>query len=675
MISQAHLPHPKYRPDIDGLRAIAVVAVVLFHAFPSLMKGGFIGVDIFFVISGYLVSTIIFESLDKGNFSFIEFYVRRINRIFPALILVLISCFVFGWFALFADEFMQLGKHIMGGATFISNFILWKESSYFDNFADTKPLLHLWSLGVEEQFYIVWPVLLWCAYKMRFNLLSIATLIALVSFFLNIYQVKIEIIADFYSPQTRFWELMVGAMLAWLALYKKNFSIAYSVKVNKFLSKTICGNGSKEAGRTLTSFLSVGALLLLAYGFLRIDKNIDFPGKWALIPVLSASLLIFSGPKAWVNRTLLSNRIAIWLGLVSFPLYLWHWPLLSFARIVEGEALSFKIRVIAVVLSILLAWITYKFLEQPIRLGNNSRIKAVALFALMAIVGFVGYNTFIFDGYEFRDSIRGLANNKNELIRTPASDQECLNYVRLDRQLFPYCKFTNADSNETIAVIGDSHAHVAYPGIAEFLKEKGINTVLLANSSCPPFLGSTTGANQTEKDACSKKIEQLLSILGEHKDIKKVFIFSRGPIYNYGTAPVSGNQDVMNGSIIPIAQFAASAQLSIDRLSMSDKTIFYVTENPELDYPVQSCIVRPFKPKVRNCSVEKLDVLMRQKDYLKAFNNLKNVTVINSLSAFCPDEKCSVFDDNGYLLYADDNHLSVAGSRFQVHKLLKPFLM
>ena len=157
-VHQIHLSHPKYRPDIDGLRAIAVLAVVAFHAFPNWIKGGFIGVDVFFVISGYLISTIIFENLDKGTFRFSQFYARRIKRIFPALLLVLIACFAFGWLALLADEYKQLGKHIAAGAGFISNFILWNESGYFDNSAESKPLLHLWSLGIEERGYPIFCV-------------------------------------------------------------------------------------------------------------------------------------------------------------------------------------------------------------------------------------------------------------------------------------------------------------------------------------------------------------------------------------------------------------------------------------------------------------------------------------------------------------------------------------
>ena len=180
------LSHIKYRADIDGLRALAVLGVVAFHAFPGRVRGGFIGVDVFFVISGYLISTIIFENLDNGTFSFSHFYARRIKRIFPALLLVLVACFIFGWICLLPSEYKQLGKHILGGSTFVSNFILWREFGYFDAGSDFKPLRHLWSLGVEEQFYIIWPLLSWVAYKKRFNLLVLILSEALLSFFLNI---------------------------------------------------------------------------------------------------------------------------------------------------------------------------------------------------------------------------------------------------------------------------------------------------------------------------------------------------------------------------------------------------------------------------------------------------------------------------------------------------------
>lgn len=179
------LASPQHRSDIDGLRAIAVLFVVGFHAFPLWARGGFIGVDIFFVISGFLISTIIFDGLEAGRFSFLEFYGRRIKRIFPALALILLVSYAFGWFALFPHEYAQLGKHIAAGAGFVSNIVLWNESGYLDNLAETKPLLHLWSLGIEEQFYIVWPLLLWFAWRFRIRILGFTVAVAVASFALK----------------------------------------------------------------------------------------------------------------------------------------------------------------------------------------------------------------------------------------------------------------------------------------------------------------------------------------------------------------------------------------------------------------------------------------------------------------------------------------------------------
>ena len=211
--------HPKYRPDIDGLRAVAILSVLFFHAFPQVVRGGFVGVDVFFVISGYLISTIIYSNLQNGSFSFKDFYLRRIRRIFPALFAVLASAFIFGWFFLTPREYETLNQQIAAGAGFISNFIFWRQSGYFDIAADKKPLLHLWSLAVEEQFYIFWPLLLWASWRLRANLLMVTAVVAISSFGLNISKIGIDPIGAFYAPQTRFWELLIGAMLAYVTLH------------------------------------------------------------------------------------------------------------------------------------------------------------------------------------------------------------------------------------------------------------------------------------------------------------------------------------------------------------------------------------------------------------------------------------------------------------------------
>ena len=208
------LNHHSYRADIDGLRAIAVLSVIGFHAFPGKLKGGFIGVDIFFVISGFLITTIIYQNLRNNKFSFIEFYSRRIKRIFPALIFVLTSTALFGWYFLLSNEYEQLGKHLFFGSVFVSNLILWSESGYFDTLAETKPLLHLWSLGVEEQFYIFWPLIVYLLWKIKLNVKATVFIILLSSLFYCIWQTDNTPDAAFYSPQTRFWELLVGSLLS-----------------------------------------------------------------------------------------------------------------------------------------------------------------------------------------------------------------------------------------------------------------------------------------------------------------------------------------------------------------------------------------------------------------------------------------------------------------------------
>ena len=428
-MASKHLTHPQYRADIDGLRAIAVLSVVGFHAFPLWVKGGFIGVDIFFVISGYLISTIVFGSLARNCFSFVDFYIRRIKRIFPSLLLVLVTCFAFGWFALFADEYKQLGKHIAGGAGFISNFLLWNESGYFDNVAETKPLLHLWSLGVEEQFYIIWPLLLWFAWKQRFNLLTITAVVAVISFALNIDQVNSDAVAAFYSPQTRFWELMTGSILAHVTLHKQNLFHKFKYKLDAWLDPTSHAHVQEANGETRRDAQSVLGSVLIVIGVLVITKEKHFPGWWAVLPTAGAVLIISAGAHAWLNRVVLSNRVLVWFGLISFPLYLWHWPLLSFARIVESETPSRQIRIAAVFISIALAWLTYRLIERPIRFGMHGKAKTTTMLALMTAVGYVGYIGYDRDGFPSRSTIKQTASEKlystypSELAYTPNCDR------------------------------------------------------------------------------------------------------------------------------------------------------------------------------------------------------------------------------------------------------------
>ena len=390
-VQKKHLLHPRYRPDIDGLRAIAILGVVAFHAFPDLLQGGFIGVDIFFVISGFLITSIIFDNLEKGTFSFSEFYARRIRRIFPALIFVLLVCFIFGWLVLLGDELNQLSKHIAASAAFISNFVLWNEAGYFDTSSETKPLLHLWSLAIEEQFYIVWPLLLWLTWKLKINFLIIITIITFFSLILNIIGVNQDPVATFYSPQTRFWELLCGALLSWLYLYKKEALLNIKNNIDNFFYRLMQAH-RKKGTSLFSNILSCTGLFFLIYGFWKINEELDFPGIWALLPVIGTMLVISAGANTWPNRILLSNKILVWFGLISYPLYLWHWPILSLGRIINHETPSIKFRLLAIVISVFFSWITVKLIERPFRFGNNGVTKKViVLCTLLFALGTSGY--------------------------------------------------------------------------------------------------------------------------------------------------------------------------------------------------------------------------------------------------------------------------------------------
>ncbi len=491
--NQKKLSHLKYRSDIDGLRAIAVLAVVSFHAFPNWLKGGFIGVDVFFVISGYLISTIIFKSLDKGTFSFYDFYARRIKRVFPALILVLVTFLIFGWFTLLANEYKQLGKHILAGAGFVSNIVFWREASYFDNAADTKPFLHLWSLGVEEQFYIVWPLILWFVLKRKLNLVTTTVIFAITSFVLNLKGIKQDSVATFYSLQTRFWELLTGSLLAWVELYKNNQYAHLRKKLGSYISNIVHLEKQEVGDKLLSNALSFFGFTLLAYGFLQLNKGLSFPGKWALIPVIGTLLLLISGSKAWVNRTILSNKIAVWIGLISFPLYLWHWPLLSFARIIyDGEVSGRIISVIVVILSIVLAWLTYKHVECPLRFGKHSKAKVITLCVLMVVIGCIGQYIYSHDGLKFR-LINKLNNGVNEALSYDWSKgfrhTECF-IDDTDEKSSKFSRICGEPSKNirSILIWGDSHAASLYRGFDFQARSRNFSLYQFTASGCPPIL-------------------------------------------------------------------------------------------------------------------------------------------------------------------------------------------
>jgi hypothetical protein len=361
----------KYRADIVGMRAIAVLGVVAFHAFPGRMPGGFIGVDVFFVLSGYLISLIIIENLASQSFSFRDFYSRRIIRIFPALITTLVGTLILSWLVMIADELNDLGFQIIAGMGFFSNFVLWGQTGYFDSSAEYKPLLHLWSLAVEEQYYIFWPLMLWFFWKRRSNVLTLISILLIGSFLFNVKFYESDKIGAFYLPYGRIWEFLCGATLAYFVIEEQDSLKNIKMKFGNLLSRIIGLKRSESNEHVFSSFLSVIGISLLAFGFFRLDKTMIYPGFWTIIPVLGTVLLIMAGPNGWVNQNILSQPVLIWFGLISYSLYLWHWPLISFMWIVESGTPSTLARFTSVVISIVLAWLTTRFIERPFRFGKG----------------------------------------------------------------------------------------------------------------------------------------------------------------------------------------------------------------------------------------------------------------------------------------------------------------
>ena len=460
-----------YRQDIDGIRAIAVLLVVGYHAFPDWVKGGFIGVDVFFVISGFLISKIIFNDVDNQSFSIWHFYVRRIKRIFPALIIILLFCLCVGWVVMLPQEYKQLGKQVAAGAGFISNFVLWAESGYFESSTSVMPLVHLWSLGIEEQFYLFWPLIVWGIAAYKANRTLSLLLLGVISFAANIYLTKVNLTFAFYMPMTRCWELIAGALLANSAA-------------------TIHFTHTKSSSVKSTIELLI-PLLLIGCGVIFLSKASEFPGWPALIPVLATLFLLKGDSDGWINKKLLSNKLMVWFSQISYPLYLWHWPLLAFARVIEGDTPSRLSRILIVGLSIFLAWVTSKFVENPIRFGRKSWPKVPVLLVTMMLVGGCGLTIYFLDGVRDRFP-------RSVALYVNAIDFEWSKHVRTgmcniqDQSLNQHSLACREAQRPLIAIWGDSHAASLYPGFKKLQTQMGVGLEQLTTAGCPPLFDLMT---------------------------------------------------------------------------------------------------------------------------------------------------------------------------------------
>ncbi len=675
--------HPRYRPDIDGLRAIAVLAVVGFHAFPFRIPGGFIGVDVFFVISGYLISTILFENLGASTFSFADFYARRIRRIFPALLVVLVACIAVGWFALLPAEYGQLGKHIAGASVFVSNFMFWHEAGYFDTLADTKPLLHLWSLGIEEQFYIVWPLLVWGVWKLRLNVLTIICIMLSVSFLLSAVVVRTDTVVAFYSPQTRFWELLAGSLLAWIHIRRYAVLGELQQRIDHLLRRVIFSDARNDQfeGVVWANTRAILGVVSIAVGVFVLSRRSPFPGPNALVPVVGAFLLISAGSGAWLNRRVLSHKLLVWVGLISYPLYLWHWPLLSIARIIEGRVPGVWIRINAVVLAFFLSWLTYRLIELPIRRGRCAKICVFILVLLMAGVGYLGYNIYSRDGYDFRAHIRTFVAANKHLEWLPAYDADYL--CRKHFMGYGYCKI-DQDRSPTVALIGDSLANAYFFGLAEQFARKKDNLVMLGAAGCPPLLNVTSGPTG-QGDWCQNQTANALKAAATDPNIHTVILAANWHLYvdghrfgPMGTAgppwrlrSIGGAEQEKNTDA-----FATQLANTIQLLQAAGKKVIVLKQTPELDYfPVECFGKRPvtISEQLLNCEIPVESVRKYLAGYEGAMDAVLKVfpaiTVWDPVDYFCDARKCFSMLD-GKPLYRDNLHLSVYGSGYLAGKLM-----
>jgi peptidoglycan/LPS O-acetylase OafA/YrhL len=651
---ETHFAAHAYRPDIDGLRAVAVLMVVLFHAWPKWLPSGFIGVDIFFVISGFLITSIIIDDLERQRFSILHFYSRRVRRIFPALLLVMGATLLFGWAVLMRTEFEQLGKHIASGAGFVSNLTLWSEAGYFDADSHTKPLLHLWSLGVEEQFYIAWPLMMWLAYRSRARFLAGALVVFALSFSYCLYATFHSPTEGYFSPLTRFWELMAGGICAHLQRR----------------------HGARLAG--VAPLLSpIGAVLLLVAAA-SITEQSPFPGWWALAPVLGTALLILAGAQGWLNRRVLSHRLAVGIGLVSYPFYLWHWPLLSFGYLVHGEKPPAALKAALVAAALVLAVLTYRLLELPGKRITRRRPLITALCVLMALLGVLG--------------AAGLTGQLAPRLRDSGADRylNALNDVAFPTpamQPFAHAgaRFQRiAGSGAGVTVfLGDSvmEQYGAYVSHALKARPDGRAAVVFATQGgCPPIKDAVR-LPRLKFPSCARTVEAAHA-LARAPEVDTVVVGASW--YGYFSAGYDGVE--IGGRRFPAleAHELAYRSLAASLQGFADlgKRVFLVMPPPAGDaFDPRSMIEGSRFGQIRaKASLPPFDAAQylernaQARARLLAIARASGAVVIDPVTALCPDLRCPVVDADGEPVYTDTVHMrpgfSLRGAAYLAPTLL-----
>ena len=628
----------KYRVEIDGLRALAVMPVIFFHAGFEWFSGGFVGVDVFFVISGYLITTIIISEMAEGKFSIVNFYERRARRILPALFFVMAACLPFAWLWFTPSELKDFGESLVAVSIFSANILFWLESGYFDTASELKPLLHTWSLAVEEQYYILFPIFLIFAWKLGVKwiliLLSIVFFISLAAAQWGAYNMSS---ANFYLLPTRGWELLVGVFIAFYLKHNTHFN---SHSINQLLS--LAGFG------------------MIVYSIIAFDKTTPFPSLYTLIPTIGTGLLILCAvPKTFIHK-LLSLKFFVWIGLFSYSAYLWHQPLLAFTRHRFMGEVSDLILIFLCIFSLLIAWFSWRFVEFPFRQKNKIDRKKFVFFSVSSLIIFIVFGLSIHqkNGFSGRFDSHQLS-----YLNMTAEGRKDRNYdCHLERSEYAVtgCIFGDQSIPPNFALVGDSHAGAIHDQMGQAFRKSEKSFILYAKDACPPSIGLEDKSKSFQN--CS------LFNLGAIEDIVKngissVVLFSRFTWYV--------EQERLQS---PIGVKLKNIRAFISELRKRDIRVLVIEPIPEMELDAPK---RKFFSLVYKVPMPTINRIFYEESIKKSFDILIEpfiddigFEIVNTSDIFCNEYDCFV-ERNGDLLFYDNNHPSISASKKIVEKILK----
>ena len=635
----------QYRPEIDGLRALAVLPVILFHAGFELFSGGFIGVDVFFVISGYLITTIIISEMAEDKFSIINFYDRRARRILPALFFVMAACIPFAWLWLTPTDLKDFGQSLVAVSSFSSNILFWRESGYFDGAAELKPLLHTWSLAVEEQYYILFPILLIFTWKLGLKwILILLSIVFLISLGLAQWSAYNYPSAAFYMLPTRAWELLVGVFAAFYLNYNTHLK---SYSANQLLS--LIGFG------------------MVFYSIITFDKTIPFPSLYTLIPTIGTGLLILcTVPKTLIYK-LLSLKLIVGIGLISYSAYLWHQPLLAFARYrALGEVSDLTI-IILCITSLVMAWFSWKYVEQPFRDKKTFTTNKIFLFSIIGIGVFfsVGISFHINKGYAERVNFTEELSNSFERL----SADNCFAIPFNHSAKTWGCTLGKTTGDIDFILFGDSHSVSLKSLVDNIGKKRGIRIFFTGASACLPFIGIYPNRNDQYKNNCNLLNDRVYQFAKDNK-VKGIILSARWSNYTLGDYNFSGDvliSDMAEGPFTlqhSIDTFSKAFDATVKKYDSIDVPIHLISQQPHQNYSAEYAyfMIGRGRGSIDDFSVKRSNFEKLNEIPINTFSNYENeITVYDITDLFCDDRICPI-GTQIKSFYFDDDHLSKYGA-------------